>query len=203
MRRICGYHVHCWKMKRMSILSFLGLEGKASEQAQQAAQTEAVRQITRQLEDLPPEKARYVAKFAYILSRVANADLDISNAETQVMERIIQDVGMLPEEQAVVVVHAAKTRNLVFGGTDNFLVTREFNSVASRDEKLRLLDCLFAVSAADRKITSVEDNEIRQISKELMLEHRDYIAIRMRYREDLAVLKDLPTADGQGAGQNS
>jgi uncharacterized tellurite resistance protein B-like protein len=176
-----------------SILNFLGIESQASEKARNAAQTEAVRQITEELEHLPPDKARYVAKFAYILSRVANADLKISHAETREMERIVREVGGLPEEQAVVVVHAAKTRNLVFGGTDNFLVTREFNNVASREEKLRLLDCLFAVSAAEDGITTVEDNEIRQVSKELLLEHRDYIAVRIRHKEHLAVLQDLPT----------
>jgi len=178
----------------MSILKFLGLEGKASEKAVQAAKTEAVREITRQLENLPPDRARYVAKFAYILARVANADMNVSRAETREMERIVQQVGGLPEEQAVVVVHAAKTRNLVFGGTDNFLVTREFNNVATREEKLRLLDCLFAVAAVEGDISSVEDNEIRQISRELQLEHRDYIAVRLRYRDRLAVLKNLPGA---------
>ena len=181
----------------MSFLSFLGLEGKASPKAERAAQTEAVRLITKELEGLPPERARYVAKFAYILSRVANADSSISHDETREMERIIEEVGGLPEEQAVVAVHAAKTRNLVFGGTDNFLVTREFNNVATREQKLALLDCLFAVSAAEGGITSVEDNEIRQVSKELLLEHRDYIAQRLKYREHLAVLKDLPTGEGE------
>lgn len=178
-----------------SILRLLGLEDRASPKAQQAAQTEAIRQITRELEDLPPDKARYVAKFAYILSRVARADLEISAAETEEMERIVRDVGGLPPEQAVVVVHAAKTRSLVFGGTDNYLVTREFHRVATLEEKLRLLDCLFAVSAAGSSITTVEDNEIRQISRELLIEHRDYIAIRSRYRDHLAVLKDLPGYD--------
>jgi len=178
---------------KMSILSFLGLEGKASPAAHRAAQTEAVREITKKLENLPPEKARYLARFAYILSRVANADLEISPEETREMEQIVQRVGGLPEDQAVVVVHAAKTRNLVFGGTDNFLVTREFNNVATRDQKLALLDCLFAIAAADNEIASVEDNEIRQVSKELMLEHRDYIATRMKYRDQLAVLHNLPT----------
>jgi uncharacterized tellurite resistance protein B-like protein len=176
----------------MSILKFLGLEATASPAARQASQTEAVRTITQQLENLPPDKARYVAKFAYILSRVANADLSISGEETREMERIVQDVGGLPEDQAVVVVHVAKTRNLVFGGTDNFLVTREFSKVATREQKLALLDCLFAVSAAEGNISSVEDNEIRQISKELQLEHRDYIAVRLKHRDSLAVLKDLP-----------
>ena len=180
----------------MSILKFLGLEGQASEKAEAASHTEAVRQITEELEHLEPDRARYVAKFAYILSRVAHADLDVSEEETKDMERIVQEVGGLPEEQAIVVVHMARTRNLVFGGTDNFLVTRAFNEVAGREQKMRLLDCLFAVSAAEGHISTVEDNEVRQISKELMLEHRDYIAIRLRYRDALGVLKDMPGADG-------
>ncbi len=184
----------------MSILKFLGLEGTASAKATQAAKTEAVREITRKLENLPPEKARYVAKFAYILARVANADMKVSQAETEEMERIVERVGGLPPEQAVVVVHAAKTRNLVFGGTDNFLVTREFSKVATREQKLRLLDCLFAISAVEGDISSVEDNEIRQISRELQLEHRDYIAVRLRYRDHLAVLKGLPGAAQEDDG---
>lgn len=177
-----------------SILKFLGIEEKASSSAQAASNTDAIRQITRKLENLDAEKASYVAKFAYILSRVANADMSISEEETREMERIVREVGGLPEEQAIVVVHMAKTRNLVFGGTDNFLVTRAFNETATRDQKLRLLDCLFAV-ATDEGISTVEDNEIRQISKELMLDHRDYIAVRLRHKEDLSVLKDLPRGD--------
>ena len=178
----------------VSILRFLGLEQEASPAARATSQTEAIRQITEELDHLEPDKARYVAKFAYILSRVANADMHISPEETREMERIVKDVGGLPEEQAIVVVHMAKTRNLVFGGTDNFLVTREFNRVATREQKLSLLHCLFAVSAAEGHISSVEDNEIRQISKELQLEHRTYIAVRINYRDHLAVLKDLPGA---------
>jgi len=177
-----------------SILKFLGIEDKASPAAQAASNTDAVRQITQKLENLDPEKARYVARFAYILGRVANADMRVSEEETHEMERIVREVGGLPEEQAIVVVHMAKTRNLVFGGTDNFLVTRAFNETATRDQKLRLLDCLFAV-ATDEGISTVEDNEIRQISKELMLEHRDYIAVRLRYKEHLSVLKDLPRGE--------
>lgn len=180
-----------------SILKYLGLDAEASTKAREASQTEAIRQITEELEHLEPDKARYVAKFAYILSRVANSDMHISEEETQEMERIVQEIGGLPEEQAIVVVHMARTRNLVFGGTDNFLVTREFNRVASEEQKIRLIECLFAVAAAEGGVTTVEDNEIRQISKELLLEHRQYIAVRLRYKKDLSVLQDLPGAGGK------
>ena len=185
----------------MSILKFLGLEGKASPAARSVAETETIRKITEELDQLEPDKARYVAKFAYILSRVASADMHVSTEETRKMERIVTEVGGLPEEQAVIVVHMAKTRNLVFGGTENFLVTREFNRIATREQKLALLHCLFAVSAAEGHISNVEDNEIRQISKELQLEHREYIAVRLHYRDHLAVLKDLPTAGPADRGE--
>jgi uncharacterized tellurite resistance protein B-like protein len=184
-----------------SILKFLGLEGQASPAAQAASQTEAVREITRKLENLEPGRARYVAKFAYILSRVANADMHIGEQESREMERLVREAGGLPEEQAVVVVHMAKTRNLVFGGTDNFLVTREFNKEATHEQKLQLLDCLFAVTAAEDGVSTVEDNEIRQISRELMVAHPDYIAVRMRYRDQLSVLKDLPGAGEPASGE--
>ena len=105
------------------------------------------------------------------------------------MERIVTERGQLPAELAVIVVQMAKTQNLLFGGTENYLVTREMNRIASRDQKVALLDCLFAVSAADESVTTLEDNVIRQIAAELRLEHRDFIAVRARYRDRLAVLK--------------
>jgi uncharacterized tellurite resistance protein B-like protein len=61
--------------------------------------------------------------------------------------------------------------------------------MATREQKLALLDCLFAVAAADENITSEEDNVVKQIASELKLSHDEYITARSRYREYLAVLK--------------
>jgi uncharacterized tellurite resistance protein B-like protein len=82
----------------------------------------------------------------------------------------------------------AKTQNILFGGTENFLVTREFNRIATREQKLALVDCLFAV-AADDSISTVEENEISRICGELQLTHDDFISVRSAYREQLAVLR--------------
>jgi uncharacterized tellurite resistance protein B-like protein len=54
------------------------------------------------------------------------------------------------------------------------------------------LDCLFAVAAASASIATIEDNEISQIADELRIEHRDFISVRSKYRDHLAVLKDSP-----------
>jgi uncharacterized tellurite resistance protein B-like protein len=88
----------------------------------------------------------------------------------------------------------AKTQSLLLGGTENYVVTREFNRMASREEKLALLECLFAVSAADTSVSTIESNVIRQIAEELKLEHREYAEVRSKFRDHLAVLKK-PEAD--------
>ena len=155
--------------------------------------TETVRRITEALDAMEPEKARYIASFAYTLSRVAHADLDVSQEETREMEKIIVERGGLPQEQAIIAVQIAKTQSLLFGSTENYLVTREFGHMATREQKLSLLDCLFAVSAADESVSTVEDNEIRKITEELKLDHDDFIAARLRYRDYLAVLKKRPS----------
>ena len=175
--------------RNMSILKYLGLEKPQGA----AAETETVRKIAAELDRLEPESARYIAAFAYILSRVARADLVISAEETRVMERIVMERSGLPEPQAVLVVQIAKTQTALLGGTENYLVTREFGRSASAEQKLQLIDCLFAVCAADDNISAVEDNEIRQVADELRIERPDLIAIRSRYRQFLGVLKKPET----------
>lgn len=152
-------------------------------------QESALREIVQALDRLEPARARYLAAFAYILSRVAEADQHVSAEETAVMEQLVRERGGLPPEQAILVVQLAKTQSLLFGGTENFLVTREFARLATRDEKLSLLNALFAVSSADLRIGTVEDNEIRRISRELGIEHADFISVRAAYRDRLGTLK--------------
>lgn len=171
----------------MSIRDFLGI-GKTAHvsTAAPSPETETVRKIVGALDSMDPERARYIAAFAFILCRVARADLYISASETSLMERIVMERGGLPEEQAILVVQMAKTQSTLFGGTENFLVTREFNSMATHEEKLALLDCLFAV-ASDEMISTVEDNEISRICSELQLSHDEFISVRMAYRDQRAV----------------
>ncbi|MFO7692485.1 MAG: TerB family tellurite resistance protein [Vicinamibacterales bacterium] len=171
----------------MSILKFLGLGG-APEKADQG-DTDSVRRIAAELDRLDPDRARYIAAFAYILGRVAIADRGISDAETRAMQRIVAERGALPEAQAVMVVQMAKSQNVLFGGTEDFLVAREFARLASYDQKLALLECLFIVSATDHTITLAEDQEIAKVALELKIEHADVVRARLARREYLSVLQ--------------
>lgn len=173
----------------MSILKLLGLQQDRNDEG--PGETESVRKIVEKLESLDPKKARYVAAFAYILGRVANADLEISPTETRAMEETVQKVGDLPEDQAILVVQIAKSQHRLFGGTENFLVTREFLELSDPDQRKKLLDCLFAVSAADDSISGVEEAQIRQIASELGFSHRQFVEARAAYSDQREVLKPL------------
>ena len=173
----------------MSILRMLGWEG-APRRTAEREDADAVRRIASALERLEPTRARFIASFAFLLSRVANADNEISSEEIGEMERLIREKAGLDEAQAALVVQIARTQNQLFGGRENFAVGQEFARGASRGQKRALLDCLCAVAAADGGVSVREDNEIRSISRELGLEHREFIAVRSRYRDALNVLRD-------------
>ncbi len=175
----------------MSILRFLGLTtDEVSSRAQDpSAESDIIRRIVGELEALPAVKARYLATFAYVLGRAAHADSHFSEEETRKMLEIVQVLGHVPEPQAILVVEMAKSQVCLFGGTDNYVVTRQFKELATPEQRFELLECVFAVTAADESITVAEEGQARQISKELGLTHAEFVAARATYVEHVEALK--------------
>jgi uncharacterized tellurite resistance protein B-like protein len=157
----------------VSLFSWLGLADDPDR-----PQVDSLGEIEKALENLDPSEARYIACFAYILHRIARADHQITEDESRLIEQLVSERGGLPPDRAALVARIAGAQGLRHGGTEDFIVTREFDRLATREQKLALLDCLFAVSASDRSIRTTEDNEIRQVARELKLEHADFISLR-------------------------
>jgi uncharacterized tellurite resistance protein B-like protein len=101
------------------------------------------------------------------------------------MEGLVQEQGALTQDQAMVVVQLAKSSNLLFGGSANFLVARQFAHLASYDEKLALMRCLFAVAATDDAISMTEEGEIHRIANELRIEQKDLVGLRLSHKRHL------------------
>ena len=169
-----------------SFLSFL--RGKADSPA---TDSDPIRRIAAELDKLDEGRATYVAAFAYLLSRVAGADHEVTADETAAMERLVREKGHLAAGQATLVVQMARTQQRLFGGTDDFLVTRELARAATYEQKVALVDCLFAVAAADRRILNTEADEIGRIARELKVEQTDLSRIRASYREHLEARRGL------------
>ena len=156
-----------------------------------AAETAPARRIVARLEALPPEEARFLACFAYVMSRTANADFDISDEETRLMEAFSVQHGGLDQAQAVLVVEMAKLQARVNGGTEDFVVTREFRSISTPAQRLDLLRCCFAIGAVDGTISAAEAGTINEIARELDLELHDVNAVRAEFHDQLSAVQAL------------
>lgn len=161
-------------------------------------ETATVRAIMAKLSELDPERRRYLAGFAYLLSRAAHADLDITAEEMGTMERIVRDIGGLPEVQAVLVVEIARNQSELYGGTEDFLVTREFAARATPEQRRAAVEACFAVVAVDHEITTEEYSELTQIASELVLSREELNAIRREYSDHLAALQKMRRLTGGG-----
>jgi uncharacterized tellurite resistance protein B-like protein len=151
--------------------------------------TDTVRRIVAELNKLDGARARYLAAFAYVLSRVAGADFQITETETMKMVELVHRLGQLTEAQAVLVVEIAKSQQRLFGGTENFLVTREFREIASEEQRSDLLRCLFAVAASDASISSEEEAQLWQIAGELGFSRAEFSDVRSQFSELRSVLQ--------------
>lgn len=175
----------------MSIFDWLGLGNGNASNERSTDESRSVQDIVERLHHLPPERARWIAAFAMVLARAARADFEISSDEFQSMEKLVMEHGRLEADQATLVAEIAAHRNQMLGASEDYLATREFRKISSEADREGLLHCLFAVSAADDSISLVEEEEIRQVSSELGIEHKQFNAIRASYREKREVLRGL------------
>jgi uncharacterized tellurite resistance protein B-like protein len=164
---------------------FLGAGGERSS-GSDAGDTATVRRIAAELDRLPPETAKYLAGFAYVLARVAHADLEIDDDETREMERIATSLAELSQAEAALVVEIAKSQARLLGETENYVVTREFRKHATDEQRGKLLQCLFAVAAADGTISAEESAEIATIGEELGFSRPEINSLRSSYRDKLS-----------------
>src|SRR5687767_861800 len=107
---------------------------------------EVLHTVASALDHLDERRARYLSTIAYVLGRVALADHTVTDAERDLMLRLVAQERALRTEEADAVVRLAVDEFRRFGGTHNLIVAREFAVLATAEERLALLRCLFAVS---------------------------------------------------------
>ena len=165
------------------------LETASLDAAAAAGDTATVRRIVARLERLLADQARFVASAAYTLARAAHADLQISDDETDVIERELQAHGVLDEPTAVLVTEMAKLQARTVGGTEDYVVTREFTALATEQQRIDVLRACFAVGAASGTISAEETAVLNQIAKELTLDNDAVNAVRAEFHERISAVQ--------------
>lgn len=172
-------------------LSGAGIPGDSVDPGMTERDTETVRRIARELEAMPVERARFLAAFAYILTRAAAADLTISPEELRTIEKLVAEHGGLPESQAVLVGQIARNQSLLHGGTEDYLVTRQFRELSTEEDRLALLRCCYLVGAADETIWAAESDLLQEIAKELDIDREAVNVIRNEFAPKLAAIQAM------------
>jgi tellurite resistance protein len=165
--------------------------------ASTAGETATVRRIVARLEAMPAEQARLIASAAYTLARAAAADLDISAEETAVIERELQAHDSLDEATAVLVTEMAKLQAKTVGGTEDYVVTREFTSLATDQQRTDVLRACFAVAAVSGSISAEESATLNQIASELKLDTAVVSTIRAEFHDRLSSVREVRRLAGQ------
>ncbi len=155
------------------------------------AETAVIRRIAAALDAMPEDRARYLAGYAYILSRAALADMQVTDAETAAMEQIVVETGAIPEAEAVLVVEMAKTQSKLYGATEDYIITRDWSSRATTDQKLALLRACYLVGAANGSISAEENAALMQIGSEFALDADQVKSVRSEFYEKLSVVQAL------------
>jgi uncharacterized tellurite resistance protein B-like protein len=161
-----------------------------------AGDTATVRRIVAKLEAMPPEQARLIASAAYTLARAANADLTISDEETATIEKALQNNGVLDEATAVLVTEMAKLQTKTVGGTEDYVVTREFKALASEAQRVAVVRACYAVMAANGTISAEETAVVNQIASELDVDDATLNTIRADYHEQFSSVQQIRRVTG-------
>ncbi len=135
--------------------------------------------LQREGKSLPLDEAslRKLSLAGGLMARVAQVDRQVTEAERRRMAQILSERWQLDPEAAAMVVEVAldaAAREL-----DEFRLTRSFFGQTTAPERLRFVEALFHVAAADGQASRQEMEAIRRIAQGLKLTHRQFIQAKL------------------------
>lgn len=113
-----------------------------------------------------------------LMAKVAQTDHQVTDEEFTAMESALQEKWGIEMETAVFITEVAVAQ--VTATQDVFRMYREFTTMTTEDERVRFVEALFAVSAADGDVSFDETEVIRTISNGLNLYHHQFIEAKMK-----------------------
>jgi len=116
-----------------------------------------------------------------LMGIVAQADGEIEEREAGEIQRQLQIHGKFDADQLGVLMTIIMEESA--RGLDRSRLVSEYTANTTFDQRVELLDLLFAVAAANGSLTHAELEELRGISAALHLSHRQYIDAKVKVRQ--------------------
>jgi uncharacterized tellurite resistance protein B-like protein len=122
---------------------------------------------------IPEDKLRKLSLAAGVMARVARIDSGVDESEFQAIVAALQTDWGITETEATLVATAATSKHAE--SLDHFRTARQFFEVCTQEELVAFARVLFDIAAADGMVTRDEIEEIRTISRTLLLSHKQFI----------------------------
>lgn len=130
-----------------------------------------------------PDDLAYATLFGGLMACVASAHKKMDERELVVLRRHLHEIGNFDEEAVELILSV--TQDAATQGIDRFRLTREFFQRTTRDQHLKLIDCLFDIAGSDMDLQHSEVEEVRSIAYGLKLSHRNFIDAKIRHLEKM------------------
>jgi uncharacterized tellurite resistance protein B-like protein len=133
--------------------------------------------------EIPDDKLRMLSLAGGLMARVALADSEVRDSERETLARILKEKWKIASTEADFVTEVALSE--ISLTMDYFRLTRRFFEMTGEQERIRFLDVLFAIAAADGMATNEEIEEIRNLTRALKLTHQDFINAKLKLPRNL------------------
>jgi uncharacterized tellurite resistance protein B-like protein len=116
-----------------------------------------------------------------LMGIVARADGEVDLRELEEIRRRLQVLGRFEPEALDTLMSILEEESV--RGLDRARIIAQYTANIGFDERVELLDLLFAVAAANGALTHAELEELRGISSAINLSHRQYIDAKLRAKK--------------------
>ncbi len=131
-----------------------------------------------------------LASISGLCARVAYVDFEVCSKETKAIKEALTKWMELNSNEASFVANLAISEVKELAGLDTRNYCTALNDLLDNSRKLHLLETLFQISAADGNVEQHESEEIRIISKGLLLEQKHFIAARATVASYIGALRE-------------
>ncbi len=128
--------------------------------------------------EIPDSELRKLCAASGLMAQIAYADDEIAEEEFDVICQSLQRMWGLSAHCATLVAEIAISE--VGAGMDLHRLAREFFEATNQEERRRFIEVLFAVADAHDGTSHEEIEEVRRISKSLLVSHREFIQAKTK-----------------------
>ncbi|MBT5472271.1 MAG: hypothetical protein HOK41_16830 [Nitrospina sp.] len=127
---------------------------------------------------LPEDRLYFLCMVGTLMASIAHVDNEFDPAEKKALKKCLAEQFSLKGKELTLLLEVVEEQGK--SDFDFHEVVTEINRLTSYNDRLHLMECLFAVAAADGNIAHDEAEEIRRITKAMRISHSIFIEAKVR-----------------------